>query len=164
GEHELALAIAQGTTRREDRLLLLAALARSRREAKLPVPAELEEQIAQLHEGADYDILGDRSETLAVDLMYCRPDLALKTVERAKAATRASSTLKAADWSYARLAVEVGLAEQESGRSTEQVAAILERIKDPKAMRLATEAAIVFGNSSAAEAIKQAERLSNAED
>jgi hypothetical protein len=164
GDHEGALAIAEGTTRHEDKLLLLAALARSRREAGLSVPPEVQEQISQLYEMVDFAIIGNHSESLSADLLYCRPDLALKTVERANKAKSTSSSLQSTDWTYAKLALEARLAEQDSGRSAEQIAAIMDLIKDPKAIRLATESAVVFGDIRAEDAIADAMRLTNPED
>lgn len=92
GDHEVALAIAEGAHRHEDRLLLLASLARARREAKLPVPVGVEEQIVELYGSVNFGVLGDRSELLAADLVYFRPDLALSTVERSSAAKAPVST------------------------------------------------------------------------
>lgn len=164
GEYEVATAIAQSAVRREDRLMLLAALGRGFKAAKRELPAEIVEQIEQLHAEADFAVIGSRAGVLAADLLYSRPDLALQTIERANSVRAAGGTLTDGDWGYARLAIAAQLVSRDSGRAQDQVRAIEEKITNPKAKRLATEAAVVFGGRTATEAIQEARNLAAPED
>ncbi len=164
GEFDLARGLAESALRQEDRLLLLAAFARSCREAKLPVSPDVVEQLIELHHVVDMNALGSRTTTLAIDLMHVRPDLAIDTVERAKRDAKEPDSSSSADWDLARLALEARIANRETGTIPDGAADIERKIKDPRAKRLAHEASIVLGDTSASNAIADAEALPTRED
>jgi len=152
--------LAQGATRLEDRLHLLAAVARTRREQGLPIGPELEEQISELHRTVDYASLGTRAESIAGDLAHTNIELAIEAVDKA---TQASKDENELDWSLAKLAIQASIP-QTSAVSRPGLRDITARIKDPLARRLSTEATLVLGRFSATEAIAEAARLDSTSD
>jgi hypothetical protein len=162
GDYDAATALAHAAARVEDRLHLLAAIARTRREQGLPVGPELDEQIGELHKSVDYSSLGSRVESIAGDLAHTNIELAIEAVDRAAQASRDENEL---DWSLARLAIQASIpAAGASTSSRPGLRDITARIKDPLARRLSTEAALVLGQFSASEAIAEADRLDTTSD
>ncbi|MES2645016.1 MAG: hypothetical protein V4850_36355 [Myxococcota bacterium] len=80
GEVNRALAVAQGAVLAEDRLHLLAVLARLSREDGLAPAPELLDQIRQVYLSVDKKALGERAIDIARDLIYSLPDLASELV------------------------------------------------------------------------------------
>jgi hypothetical protein len=80
-DYPAALACAQSAALNEDRLQLLAAIARAKREKGLTPEPELLEQIRKLYSEIDKAGLGERRSTLAEDLIYSLPDIAVELVD-----------------------------------------------------------------------------------
>ena len=161
-DYDSALALAQSTILREDRLHLLAVIARIKREQGLSPEPELMEQIRQLCDQIDLAALGERSVEIASDLIHSNFDLAIGLVE--KAAGAGIDDENALDWAFAKLSIATLVARREQPQPTDTIERIRARIKDPKVRRFFATASLLVGKYSAAEAIAQAEKLESASD
>jgi len=159
GNFASAMALAQSAVLTEDRLHLMAIIARIQRENGAPPEPELLEQIRQLYDRIDCAGLGDRAIEIASELIYSYRDLAIELVEKA---TQDCSTADRSDWAFARLTLAAVDAEQES--TTGNIEQVLERIKDPKARRFSVAASVLIGDYSAARVIDEVSKLEDSAD
>ena len=156
-DYEAALALAQGTALKEDRLHLLAVIVRAKHKQGLSPEPELIEQIRQLYQQIDPSTLGERAVEIASDLIYVDPTLASELVEKATKATNAGEN--ALDWAFAKLS----LAALGEGRtylqSADAIESIISRIKDPAARQFSTALSLLAGGYSAAAIIAEVEKI-----
>src|SRR5207248_1857946 len=99
-QRDEALALAQSARLTEDRLQLLAIVARKMREQGLTPEPELIESIEQLFQEVEINSLGDRGFKIAADLVFSRPDLAISLVE---SVGEGPDRERSVDWAFARL-------------------------------------------------------------
>lgn len=158
GQYDTALALAGAGSRLESRFRLLAAIARVRRELGLPDDAVLREQILNAYGQLEPTQLGPIAIEAAIDLFYSAPDLAIDLVTRSTGADSAEDSL---DWALATLAIQAHLVPGDPN-APGYADSISERIQNPAAKRLSTEAGFVLGGLSAADAIKRAQSLDGA--
>src|SRR6266496_4413575 len=163
GDYETALAMAEQSSRVEVRLRLLAAIARMRAEQRLPQDAAVTERIRTLYSQVDPSNYGHQVFHVALDLFYTSPDLAIELVSEAAG----DFGENAIDWALASLsiqaqAIEVEPTAREQARTMS--GRIREKIKDPAAKRLSTEAAMILGDVPARQAILDAEKLDSTGD
>jgi hypothetical protein len=78
-----AESLANAVRLKEDRLHLLAVIAKGRVKRGLTQPPELLETVRSLYGQIDRQHLGDRALEIAADLVYCAPSLAVEMVEEA---------------------------------------------------------------------------------
>ena len=155
-DYDAALALAQSSDLKEDRLHLLAIIARMKREQGLIPEKELMEQIAFLYDQIDSKVLGERAVEIATDLVYSDPDLAIKLVESATSATQDKGEL---DWAFARLSIAALAASEDQSQFSDVVEKTQSRIKDPKIHGFSAAASILFGQYSAAQVIDRVNSL-----
>ncbi|TAK27066.1 MAG: ATP-binding protein [Chloroflexota bacterium] len=131
-----AVALAQGAVVRENRLHLLAIIARiETQDGSAPSP-ELVDNIRHLYQQLDPAVLGGKALEIATELIHSVPDLAIELVEKATSAGEL-------DYAFALLAV-VSTGNLREAESSEGLSEQLRsRIKDPKVLRLSTEASLV---------------------
>lgn len=162
---DTALALAQNAVLREDRLHLLSIVVRKKRERKLTIEQELIDQIKQLYSEIKETVLAKRARQIAGDLIFSVPELAIELVEKA---TDVSDSENSLDWALANLSVATMVASTEEtrgrGREFEAHENIREKIRDPKARRFTSAAALLFGEFSGAEIIHEAEKVTSAGD
>jgi hypothetical protein len=154
-----ALAIAERAVRVADRFKLLVAVARTRREVGLPEDPTLRERILAVYGELDPTSLGDQAAEVAADLFHTFPDLAIELVSRSAGSVTSENAL---DWAFTRLAIQAQPEERDDGR--QKVRELRDRIGTPVAKRLSTEAIMLLGRLSAAEAIAEAGRLDQTAD
>lgn len=152
-DYEAALALAQRTELKEDRLHLLAVIAKAKREQELPLDPELLAQMRQLYTQINPTTLNERRATdIAADLIYSLPDLAIELVEKATHSEADSSTR---DWAFAKLTLAAFRHDQEPFQLTDALESIQSRIEDPAARRLSHAVSLLFHKSSAQEVIAE---------
>lgn len=160
GDTEGALAIAESAPLVESRLRILAAMGRTLSEHRRSIDPRLVERLRELYPRIDPDILGRDIRSVASDLFYTCPDLAIELISGSHGGHGGDNSL---DFALAGLAIQAALAEEVP--DNEQYAQrIRERISDPFAQRLSADASIVLGRYSAKRAIDEAERLPNGSD
>ncbi len=81
-DYTSALNLSQSAPLKEDRLHLLAIIARLKRQQKLSPEPELLEQIRLLYNEIEIPELKERAIDIATDLMFSCPDLAIELVEK----------------------------------------------------------------------------------
>ena len=123
-----AMNLVQSMLLKEDRLHLLAVIAKFRREQSQPAETELLQQIRTLYDQIDPVSLEDRAIDIASDLFYSCPDLAIDLVERA---TWTEAGENALDLAYTRLSIAALGAPNLPSEPRDKIEVIRARIKDP---------------------------------
>ena len=98
--YERAMALTQSTQLIEDKLLMLAIMARNKKEKGLSPDPEILDQIKSLYSKIDFSTIRDRSIEISRELVYTLPDLAIDIIERSVGADNTENSL---DWAYASL-------------------------------------------------------------
>ena len=147
-DYDSALALAQSTVLKEDRLHLLAVIARAKREQGLEPEIELQEQIRQLYKQIDLTSLGDQAIEIAVDLVYSNPELAIDIIEK--------SGNVDTEWALAKLSANTIETNDESLKAIED---IRRRIGDSKAERFSIESALMLENCPSQTVIDEIEKV-----
>lgn len=160
-DYESALTLAQTTVLQEDRLHLLAVIARAKREQGLAPEPELMEQIRQLCGQIDATALGDRAIDVASDLIYSDFDLAIDFVEKATSAG-GDMDENALDWAFAKLSIAAHAIPREQTETTDCIESIRARIKNPKLRWFSAAASFLLGDYSAVEVVAHAKQLESA--
>jgi hypothetical protein len=160
-DYDSAVALAQSTVLKEERLHLLAIIAKAKRERGLSPDPELIEQIRQLYDQIDPTTLGEQAIEIASDLLYSSPNLAIEMVEKA---TNTDVDENALDWAFAKLSIAALGASSQQYQTADTLENIRSRIQDPKARRFSDTASLFIRECSSAEVIAQVEKLENADD
>lgn len=157
-----AYALVQRMITKEDRLQLLAVVARAKKIKSLPIEMELNDQIQQLYRTIDRCSLGDRGVDIASDLLYTHPELAIELVQEC---TGKGGTEDRLDLAFARLSFKA-LMEKENGvggmEATQQ--ALRAKVKDPKIQKFINTMSILFGGYSAEGVIADVDKWEKAAD
>lgn len=160
GSYEEAIAIAESEARLSERLRLLVAIARVRKEHSDAEDPTLLARIRDLYSRLDASELGENVGSIAMDLFYTFPDLAIELVSKAGRPSGGENSL---DWVLVQLSVQAQL--NDTDRTGQQRARdIRARIEDPVARKLSTEAMMILGRVSATESIVEAKKLEAAGD
>jgi hypothetical protein len=161
-EYQSAMALAQSAVLRQDRLRMLAVVARLQREQGFVPDSEVLEQIDVLFKEVDHSEFGDRRVEVATDLMYSKPELAIQLVEKRIPSAPDDHTV---DWGLVRLSIVAAVERnrQESGMVS-RADDIRLRIKDQQAFRVSTAVSLIAGRYSAREVIAEIEKLPSAVD
>lgn len=165
-DYGAALALAQSVVLKEDRLHLLAIIARKRREQNLPKDPEISTQIKQLYSQIDLKALKRQAADIASELMYSEPKIAIELVEKATDTDASENSL---DWALAKLSLAASAANstQLSSTDAENMEAnenISSKIKDPRARRFTATAKLLLKEYSAKEVIAEVEKLEGTTD
>lgn len=157
-DYEGALSLAHSAKLKEDRLHLLAVIARKKREQDdIPEP-ELLEEMRNLHQQIDYSGLSDeRSSEIAIDVLYSSPDTAIEIIERSQ---DVGGEYDALDWALARLSFEA-IRSQDDDNASENIRS---RIKNPSVRRLSDEISLMLKDYTSDEVIEEIEKLDQVTD
>lgn len=157
GDYEGALQLAQHDCMKEDRLQLLAAIARAERTNGKVVEQAVLDEIRSLFSQIDTEELGDRTIEIACDLLYTLPELAIELVEKR---TELDTNENAIDLAFVKFSVEAALARKgQEEASSNPLNAISSKIRDPKIRRFTEAAGVLFGDYSASQVISEVEKL-----
>ncbi|MDA3925466.1 MAG: hypothetical protein PF904_12280 [Kiritimatiellae bacterium] len=157
-----ANALAQQMVTKEDRLHLLAVIARAKKTKSLPLDVELSDQIQQQYNLIDRASLGDKGIEIASDLLYTHPELAVELVQECmgKDGPEGRLDLALAQLSFnAFMEKKTGMSDIDSAQQT-----LRAKIKDPKAQKFMDTISLFFGEYSAAGVIVEMEKWENATD
>ena len=158
GEYDEAVSVAQGALLKQDRLGLLATIARFQKENGLTPTPQLLEQIGILFDQVTPDELGKAAVRLASDLMYCRPDLGIKLAEQLPNVESEDSTT---DWTFAHLSVEAFVSAQKDKVGMDSLSqSFRRRIKDPLVRQFSSAVSIMLGTYSATNILAEVQKLS----
>ena len=159
GEYAAALGLATSVTIREDRLHLLACVARAKRLEGLAPDLDLLEQIKSTAAQLDDSVLENGLESVASDLLFAAPDLALSLIDRSvKARAKRSSSSPFSALSRA----------SEDATSTEldvEKRAMREaESRDAAILTFSTATSLLLGGFSAAEIVREVDSFKKVED
>jgi tetratricopeptide (TPR) repeat protein len=158
GDHASALALAHAAVLKQDRLRLLAAFARAKREQGLSLEPEILQQIQLLLNEIDVRDLGNRAIDLAIDLMHVKTDAAIKVVER----MANNPDGRSLDLALARLSIAgVFAKEKEEGESKRAAETARMKIKDPDLFKFSTALAFSVGRYSPEEILAEVEKVNS---
>lgn len=157
-DYTAALALAQGTSLKEDRLHLLAVIVKAKRKQGLAAEPELVEQIHQLYQQIDHATLGERAVEIASDLLYVDPSLAIELVEQA---TASDTTEDARDWAFAKLSVAAYTAQSEHLQPEDTFERIRGHIGAALPRQFTTKLSLLTGGYSTTEIIAEVSKIEN---
>lgn len=162
-DYDSAMGLAQSATLKEDRLHLLAIVAKAKREQGLEPEPELWEQISQLvSQIKETDIESERAIDIASDLIHVDPSLAIDLVESTSQLEQDGTAL---DWALAELSVAALAASKkqvqtpETTQTVDTVEEIRSRIEDPEARSFFAAASLLIQDYSADVVISEVEKL-----
>jgi hypothetical protein len=152
GDYDSAVALAQSSILKEERLYLLATIARAKCEQGLSPSLELQDQIRQLYSQIDYTALdNERLVEIAEELIYSEPELAIEMVEEA---TNARVDENALDWAFAKLAIRASSSNYGKYQSVDTAHNIRSRIQDPELRSFSGAVSLLVGDYQAAEVVE----------
>jgi hypothetical protein len=157
-----AYALVQQMVTKEDRLQLLAVVAKAKKIKSLPIEIELSDQIQQLYRMIDRGSLGDRGVEIASDLLYTHPELAVELVQECTGKGGAEDRL---DLALARLSFRamVGKRDDIDGMESTQKA-LRAKVKDPKIQKFINTLSIFYGGYSAEGIVADVDKWEKAAD
>jgi hypothetical protein len=161
GLDEAAFAIAQATIADEDRLHLLAAIARAKKQQKRSIEPELEDQIRQLFDRIDKEKLGLKGIEIAAELVFSHPDLAIQLVQ---ASTAGSQADEVPDLALARFSLSMIGATAATERQQDALTALRKELQNPRLKSFSATFSVLFGNYSADEVIAEVKDITGAEN
>ena len=150
-----AIALAQSTIFKEERLQLLALIAKKQKEILEKPNLELVDQIRHLYSQIDHSLFSENSIEVAQDLLFSVPDLAIDLIEKTTSTGLEENSL---DWAYAQLSF-AALSSKEGIDNIENINA---HIKDPKILNFSKSASLLFWNYSSVELIREIEKIEDA--
>jgi hypothetical protein len=159
GDVRACITLAQAAVLKEDRIQLLALVARKIREKGLPPEAELLEQIDQLGKEVSFSTFTKpRAVELAGDLIYSRPELALVVLDKA-ASNKGSRKSPNLDWILARMSLQAAFSEETELKSAAET--FKNRIKDPDVLRFSVAMSFLLGPYTASQIIDEVDKIKN---
>ncbi len=156
GDIENARRMAQTAPLKVDRLHLLAIVAKGIREAGMVPEPEILDEIRLLYEDLEPEALGSRVADIAGDLLHSVPELAFDLLERGVARSGDDNAL---DWALVGLTLQSLLSQQRRKASSAVYEVIRDRIRDPGVQRFASAAAVIVGEYSGSEVIRECEGI-----
>ena len=129
GQVQQAISLSDRCPLREDRLHLLAVIARCGKEGGTPVGEEILDQIRQLHSQIDPKSLGDKAFEIAAELIPCVPDLAVSLIEQGSPADGDENEL---DIAYVRLSITAAARQSTASGDADNLEMIRNRIRNPR--------------------------------
>lgn len=157
-EYDIAVSLAQGATLLEDRLQMLAAIARSYKEQGLLPTKDLLERIQHLVTQIDPGSLGMRAFSIATDLLYSFPALAKTMVEAAARNLDDSPSLRKA---YAELDSEARRVVRDDDVSDHSLS---DHLVNPAMREYWTQTAAMISEYNPSQVIEESKRFPSVED
>jgi hypothetical protein len=159
GKFAEAVSVAQAADLKQDRLGLLATIARFQKADGLTPKPELLDQISLLFGQTTLDELGNGAVRLASDLMYSKPDLGIKLAERLPAVD--DDDEDSSDWTFARLSVDALVNAQKDKVGIDSVSeSFRRRIKNPRAREFSSAVSFMLGTYSVNDILAEVQKLS----
>jgi hypothetical protein len=146
---------------KEDRLHLLAVIARAKKQKSLPIESALSDQIIQLCSEIDKRELGVKGVEIASDLVYFDPELAIEFTKESISNEDADDSI---DWAVTKMSLET-LNNDNSGPKLQSIRDDLGAgMKNPQIRKFASTMAIFVGGYSAEQVLDEIARWEKAED
>ncbi len=161
-DYDSAMALAQSAVLREERMHLLALIAKAQHDQGLTPDSNIVDQVYQEYAQLEVEKLdAEKAIEIASDLLYVASDLAIEMVEKTTSMEDSGNDLA---WALVRFS----LAAQNLGDRSLVTPGIDDitntRISDPITLRFLRAASLVMTETSAEETISRVERISGAEE
>jgi hypothetical protein len=160
-DYDSAMALAHSTPLKEEKLHLLAIIAKGKHQQGLSPEPEVIEEIGQLYTDIDPNSLGEIAVDIVADLLYSRPDLAVDLIEKWSGTDVEEDAL---DRAFAKLSFEAVQASRDISRGIDTAESMRSRIKDPTLRRFSVAVAILLCEYSAEKVIAKVEKIDSAHD
>lgn len=161
-DYDGALSLAQSAKLQEDRLHLLAAIARRKSSQGEEPEPELLEQIKTLHLQVDYTGLSDeRVQEIALDLIFSAPEIALEIVEKTQNGEEWHDSF---DLTLTKLSIALMQGERNEIEANNASEKIRSRIKNPGLRKLSDEIASRYKDYSSEEILADTAKLDDITD
>lgn len=151
GDFKAANAVAQAAIAKEDRLHIMAIIASAKRKQRVPIEQAEKEQIRQLYCQIDKAGLKERAVEIAVDLIYCEPELAIDLVQTSQGQ---SANTESIDVAFANLSVKTLIERAQEPNREETCAKMRAQVKSPEIQKFVETVALLWGTYSAAKVIE----------
>jgi len=157
-DHERALALAQSSLLKEDRLHLLSIIAKYFKKNNIDLDDEIIEQINLLSNQIDTDSLGQKSVEIASNLIWINPDLAIDIVEKSNNISNENGKNNI-DLAFAKLSVEAFNAQSSEANYKDVVEKTTEKNSDPGIQNFLNAASLFAEDFSTKKLIAKVEDL-----
>lgn len=157
GDDDTAIRLARSAPLMEDRLALLASIARLQREQNRQIDDEVSQEISRLAGDFDPSAMGERAIEVARDLLSVNASVAIELIERSQKA----KDVRHRDWAFAKLAL---LAQDEQGRgwlAKETEETILGKIATPDLRTAWSTLPLLIREFSAEELLNELRNIDN---
>jgi len=162
GDYQAAIKLAQSSALKPHRLQLLASIGRFQKKQGLSAEVTILDALEHLADQVHTSELGDELFDIASDLMFSRPNLAVRLISRASE-TRPDD--RRFDWALAKMsAVAATQSDRRDKDLTEAVADIRSKISDPQVRSLSGRLSMLFDGTPARDILKQVKAFESAGD
>jgi hypothetical protein len=159
GNHDRAIHLANSCSLKEDRLHMLAIIAKSKIQDG-PIPESLLEQLRNMYSQIDVKDLGPKAVEIAEVLIHSCPNLAVELIEKSICENEETASL---DLAFTKLSLAA--MESNKDKHTEDfIDSILPRIKNPDIKKFFQRASIFLGEFSASDITREVNKLDNIDD
>ncbi len=156
GEIGDALVLANTCVLKEDRLELLALVAKARERLKMTRDEELSQNVRSLCDQLDLSTLGSRAIDIASELVHTEPDLALSLIERFAGT---SGDPQGIDAALVKISLRALVDSGDNASYREAATRAKQRIRDPDVKLFSDAVAVLLSETTAVTAIQKAEKL-----
>lgn len=161
GDNVSAITLAQTSVLKKHRLQLLAVIARYYKEHGLSAETEILDTISNLCGQVTAAELGGDLFDTASDIMYTKPDLALRLISQS---VDGRPDDRSVDWTLIRLSAFASSIPGNADDVSNPAADIRSKIRDPRARNLSAAISMLVDGTSAREILKQAATFSTVDD
>ncbi|MGE1049644.1 hypothetical protein ACQGSX_27690, partial [Bacillus sp. GMs2/1] len=159
-EFEKALTLAQSNQLIEDRLHMLAIIARNKIEQGFTVEPEILDQISNLYKKLDIKNLGAKALEIAADLIYTNTELAIELVEKSAGVEKGENAL---DMALATVSISA-LNKTNTEDDTKTLETIQSKIKSPAVKSFFNDFYIFIKDHDSAKILSNVKKLESATD
>ena len=160
-ESDKAMALTQSNILIEDRLHMLAIIARHKKEQGLTPDTEITENISLLYNSIDINSLGEKALKIAEELIYTNPELAIELIEKSTGNNQSENTL---DYALAKLSLAAMNGINGNLNALETFESLNTKINDPKMRKFFEEFSLFIKNDSAKELLAQVRKYESTSD
>lgn len=160
GDRQLAIALAERASLKEDRLALLVAAAAALKKYSGESDTVVLNQIESLCDQVDFEALGDRTIEIASELVTVNPDLSFKMIQRSAHSNQNAASI---DEAFAKLTFHAIAARNDRRDVVATADHARAKVKDPLLQQFLMSVSLFLETTSAQEVIRHAKSLAPSE-
>lgn len=157
-QYDKAIRLAQAAYLKEDRLRLLAIIARKQKENNIPIDEIVQEQIKDLYKQVNMSFFGEKIIDLVADLLYSFPNLAADLMEKS---SDENTTQNINDWVLTKLRLAaISNNKKEISDSRDISVKLLDsKIKDPAVQKITDAISLLYGNYTVDQVLEEIRKI-----